>query len=176
MGQVLSFGLTQYDVEELKDYCDGRFTQSEIEGLYRRFRALDRGRKGFISTEEFASIPELSINPLHTRMGQMFNHVNFKEFAYALRANSKRASREDRLRVIFSLFDVDNDGTLSPADLELMVRQLAGSFLSEEDVKVVVEMALKEAGASDAGLSFDDVAKALEGSELRMEVEMPTDY
>lgn len=46
----------------------------------------------------------------------------------------------------------------------------------EEDVKVVVEMALKEAGASDAGLSFDDVAKALEGSELRMEVEMPTDY
>ena len=34
--------------------------------------------QGFISTEEFASIPELSINPLHTRMGQMFNHVNFK--------------------------------------------------------------------------------------------------
>ena len=46
----------------------------------------------------------------------------------------------------------------------------------EEDVKVVVEMALKEAGASDAGLTYDDVAKALEGSELSMEVEMPTDY
>ena len=34
--------------------------------------------QGFISTEEFLSIPELSINPLHTRMGQIFNHVNFK--------------------------------------------------------------------------------------------------
>ncbi len=55
--------------------------------------------------------------------------------------------------------------------------ELERVFMSrEEDVKVVVEMALKEAGASDAGLSFDDVAKALEGSELRMEVEMPTDY
>ncbi|EIE23968.1 EF-hand [Coccomyxa subellipsoidea C-169] len=176
MGQALSFGLTQYDVEELKDYCDGRFTQSEIEGLYRRFRALDRGRKGFISSEEFSSIPELSINPLHSRMGQMFNHVNFKEFALALKASSKRASREDKLRVIFSLFDVDNDGILSPADLELMIRQLAGSSLSEEDVKLVMEMALKEANASDAGLTFEDVAKALEGSELRMEVEMPVDY
>lgn len=43
-------------------------------------------------------------------------------------------------------------------------------------MKVVVEMALKEAGASEAGLSFEDVAKALEGSELTMDVEMPTDY
>ncbi len=34
--------------------------------------------QGFISSEEFSSIPELSINPLHSRMGQMFNHVNFK--------------------------------------------------------------------------------------------------
>ena len=34
--------------------------------------------QGFISHEEFQSIPELSINPLHTRMGQVFNHVNFK--------------------------------------------------------------------------------------------------
>ena len=46
----------------------------------------------------------------------------------------------------------------------------------EEDVKLVMEMALKEANASDAGLTFEDVAKALEGSELRMEVEMPVDY
>ncbi len=53
-----------------------------------------------------------------------------QEFALALKASSKRASREDKLRVIFSLFDVDNDGILSPADLELMIRQLAGSSLS----------------------------------------------
>ena len=66
--QAISFGLTQYDVEELMEYsghkciawrnqcCVGSptstsspaflaVTQSEIEGLYKRFRALDRGRK-----------------------------------------------------------------------------------------------------------------------------------
>lgn len=41
---------------------------------------------------------------------------------------------------------------------------------------MVVEMALKEAGASETGLTFKDVAKALEGSELSMDVEMPKDY
>ena len=38
--------------------------------------------------------------------------------------------REDRLRLIFAIFDVDNDGTVSAEDLELMVRQLAGQSLS----------------------------------------------
>jgi serine/threonine-protein phosphatase 2B regulatory subunit len=45
-------------------------------------------------------------------------------------AASKRASREDRLRLIFAVFDVDGDGRVSPEDLELMVRQLAGSSLA----------------------------------------------
>jgi hypothetical protein len=40
---------------------------------------------------------------------------------------SKRATREDRLRRIFSVFDVDGDGVISKEDLELMVRQLAGT-------------------------------------------------
>lgn len=53
-----------------------------------------------------------------------------QEFVHALRATSKRASREDRLRLIFAIFDVDNDGVVSAEDLELMVRQLAGSSLS----------------------------------------------
>ncbi len=41
---------------------------------------------------------------------------------------------------------------------------------------MVVEMALKEAGASETGLTFEHVATALEGSELSMDVEMPNDY
>lgn len=38
MGQVVSFGLTQWDVEELMAHCDGKFSQAEIEALYKRFR------------------------------------------------------------------------------------------------------------------------------------------
>ena len=49
--------------------------------------------QGFISHEEFQSIPELSINPLHTRMGQVFNHVNFKA-----RENSESAYSSQQAR------------------------------------------------------------------------------
>lgn len=43
-------------------------SQAEVESLYRRFRSLDRGLKGYISAEEFLAIPELSINPLAQRV------------------------------------------------------------------------------------------------------------
>ena len=38
-----------------------------------------------------------------------------------------------------------------------------------------MEAALKEGSSSAAGLAYDDVARALEGRELDMTVEMPTD-
>ena len=68
MGQAASLGLTQQDVEEVIAYCQGAWKQEEIEGMYKRFRSLDRGRKGYISGDEFMSIPELSINPIASRL------------------------------------------------------------------------------------------------------------
>jgi hypothetical protein len=46
----------------------------------------------------------------------------------------------------------------------------------EEEVTTVVETALKEAGTTKTGLSFEDLAKALEGAELNMDVELPLAY
>jgi len=46
----------------------------------------------------------------------------------------------------------------------------------EEEVTTVVETALKDAGATKTGLSFEDLAKALEGADLNMDVELPLAY
>lgn len=39
-------------------------SQQEIVSLYQRFCQLDRNGKGFISADEFLSVPELAMNPL----------------------------------------------------------------------------------------------------------------
>lgn len=39
-------------------------SQQEIVSLYRRFCQLDRNAKGFISADEFLSVPEFAMNPL----------------------------------------------------------------------------------------------------------------
>ena len=56
--------------------------------------------------------------------------VLLQEFVGFLSTFSRRATAEDQLRFLFSVHDMDGDGVLSKDDLELMLRQLAGSSLS----------------------------------------------
>ena len=48
---------------------------------------------------------------------------------YLLSAFSARASIDDKVHIIFSVYDSDGDGIVSADDMELMLRQLAGSSL-----------------------------------------------
>ena len=109
--------------------------------------------QGYISAEEFMNIPELSINPLAQRLERVFESVNFKvkgallarpvcpgllvslwiaqlqEFVYLLSAFSSKTAVDDKIHFIFTVYDSDGDGLVSSDDMELMLRQLAGSTL-----------------------------------------------
>lgn len=93
MGNASSM-LTQYDIEDVQEHCNNLcmifylliyfkpfetpicewkyfifsgcslVSQQEIVSLYRRFCQLDRNAKGFISADEFLSVPEFAMNPL----------------------------------------------------------------------------------------------------------------
>lgn len=65
---------------------------------------------------------------------------------------------------------MDGDGTVSPEDIEMIVRQLGGSSLSDADIKDVVARVLAEAGAPEGGLSRAHFAAVLEGCSLSMEI------
>eukprot|EP00475_Leptophrys_vorax_P046316 TRINITY_DN9901_c0_g1_i2.p1 TRINITY_DN9901_c0_g1~~TRINITY_DN9901_c0_g1_i2.p1 ORF type:complete len:176 (+),score=17.12 TRINITY_DN9901_c0_g1_i2:489-1016(+) len=165
--------LTQYDIEDVQRHVGGRFSQEEIASLYRRFCTLDRNGKGYISGEEFLSIPEFALNPLANRLLGMLEGVNFKDFVRWLAAFSSRADAEDRTRLIFAVYDVDNDGKISRLDLLAILKDLTGSFLTDEQREQVVVQALQQAGfGADSLLSFNDVYKVV-GKQLRMEVDIP---
>jgi len=78
--------------------------------MYKRFRTLDRARKGYLSAEELMAIPELSINPLAQRLVRLFESANFTQFVRLLAPFSSAAPREAKLGFLFSLLDVDGDG------------------------------------------------------------------
>lgn len=73
--------------------------------------------QGFITAEEFLSIPELSINPLAKRLAFFFESINFKEFLGLLSAFSSKASRDEKLRFMFNVFDVDGEQRAGVAGL-----------------------------------------------------------
>ena len=124
MGQGMSFDLTQQEIEDLQQAYDYKFSQTEIQILYKRFLKLDKDKKGFISPEELLAIPEFSLNPLAHRLVSVFENVNFKDFLQLLSAFSAKASKEEKLKFMFNFHDVDGDGYISRLDLEHILQQV----------------------------------------------------
>lgn len=167
--------LTQYDIEEVQAHADGKFSQREVVALYERFCALDRNGKGYISADEFMAVPEFALNPLAQRLLRLLEGVNFKDFVVFLSAFSSQATFEDKANLIFKVYDLDGNGKVSREDIVAVLRDLSGSFLTEDQRQQAVTGAFDEAGFSqDSALTFPDFCKVL-GNSLKMEVEIPLD-
>eukprot|EP00249_Psilotum_nudum_P005765 c19187_g1_i1 orf=262-789(+) len=175
MGNASSM-LTQYDIEDVQKHCGGLFLQWEIVALYQRFCQLDRNGKGFISADEFLSVPEFAVNPLSQRMLRMLDGLNFKDFVALLSAFSAKTSPRRKVEFIFKVYDADGDGKVTKDDILEVLRDMSGSFLSEQQRQQVVNQALDESGFSKGStLTLQDFLKVLEEAGLKMEVEVPVD-
>ncbi|KAF8407175.1 hypothetical protein HHK36_006301 [Tetracentron sinense] len=175
MGNASSM-LTQYDIEEVQEHCNNLFSQQEIVSLYQRFCQLDRNSKGFISADEFLSVPEFSVNPISQRLLKMVDGLNFKDFVAFLSAFSAKASIQQKIELIFKVYDLDSNGKVTFNDILEVLRDLTGSFMSEKQREQVLSHVLEEAGyTSTSALLLDDFIKILGNSDLKMEVEVPVD-
>uniref|UniRef100_A0ACD5ZDH2 Uncharacterized protein n=1 Tax=Avena sativa TaxID=4498 RepID=A0ACD5ZDH2_AVESA len=175
MGNASSM-LTQYDIEEVQEHCGYLFSQQEIVSLYERFCQLDRSAKGFVSEDEFLSIPEFSTNPLSQRLLRMVDGLNFKEFVSFLSTFSARASLQQKIELIFKVYDIDGKGKVTFKDLVEVLRDLTGSSMSEQQREQVLTKVLEEAGyARDCTLSLEDFVTIIEHPGPKMEVEVPID-
>ncbi|KAK7291938.1 hypothetical protein RIF29_07503 [Crotalaria pallida] len=175
MGNTSSM-LTQYDIEEVQEHCKHAFTQQEIVSLYQRFCQLDRNKCGFISSDEFMSIPEFAVNPLSNSLLRMLEGFNFKEFVAFLSAFSPRASLQNKIEFIFKVYDTDCNGKVTFDDLLRTLQDLTGQFMSHQQREEVLTQVLEEAGYNkDSFLVLSDFMKILGNSGLKMEVEVPVD-
>lgn len=168
--------LTQYDIEEVQQHCNNTFSQQEIVSLYQRFCQLDRNGIGFISADEFLSVPEFAVNPLSQRLLRMLNGLNFKEFVAFLSAFSSRASLQQKVEFIFKVYDSDGRGKVTFNDMLEVLRDLTGQFISEQQREQVLTDVLEEAGYNkDSLLVQSDFLKILGNTGIKMEVEVPVD-
>ena len=159
--------LSQFDIEELQEACHRRFSQTQIESLYERFRDLDRSGRGFITAKELLKIPEFTINPLQKRLVTIFHQVNFREFIILLSAFSPMASAEDRLRVVFQVYDVDRDDAVTKADVISIQKILCGNHIKDTELAEIVERAFGEASLRSCGIDPDAMTRGLTFEEFK---------
>ncbi|XP_074872642.1 calcineurin B homologous protein 2 [Carettochelys insculpta] len=170
------------------------FSQAAILRLYDRFQALDKEQKGFLSKYDLQGIGALAVNPLGDRIINAFfkkgeELTDFRSFIRVLarfrpveEGKSKETSypeplnsRLSKLQFAFQLYDQDNDGKISRAEMLQVLRLMVGIQVTDEQLACIAERTIQEADQDgDGAISFQEFATSVEklNIEQRMSLRM----
>ncbi|KAF5659950.1 calcineurin subunit B [Fusarium heterosporum] len=150
------------------------FDKEEIDRLRKRFMKLDKDNSGTIERDEFLSLPQISSNPLATRMIAIFDEdgggdVDFQEFVTGLSAFSSKGNKEQKLQFAFKVYDIDRDGYISNGELFIVLKMMVGSNLKDQQLQQIVDKTIMEADLDkDGKISFEEFTKMVEGTDVSM--------
>ncbi|GAP87631.2 putative calcineurin subunit B [Rosellinia necatrix] len=150
------------------------FDREEVERLKKRFMKLDKDQNGTIERDEFLSLPQISSNPLATRLIAIFDEdgggdVDFQEFVSGLSAFSSKGNKEQKLRFAFKVYDIDRDGYISNGELFIVLKMMVGNNLKDQQLQQIVDKTIMEADLDEDGkISFEEFKKMVENTDVSM--------
>ncbi|KAH8733333.1 calcineurin, beta subunit [Ilyonectria robusta] len=150
------------------------FDREEVDRLRKRFMKLDKDNSGAIERDEFLSLPQISSNPLATRMIAIFDEdgggdVDFQEFVTGLSAFSSKGNKEQKLQFAFKVYDIDRDGYISNGELFIVLKMMVGSNLKDQQLQQIVDKTIMEADLDkDGKISFEEFTKMVENTDVSM--------
>ncbi|KAI1284605.1 calcineurin, beta subunit [Xylaria sp. FL0933] len=150
------------------------FDREEVERLRKRFMKLDKDQNGTIERDEFLVLPQISSNPLATRLIAIFDEdgggdVDFQEFVSGLSAFSSKGNKEQKLQFAFKVYDIDRDGYISNGELFIVLKMMVGSNLKDQQLQQIVDKTIMEADLDkDGKISFEEFTKMVENTDVSM--------
>ncbi|KAK2764887.1 Calcineurin subunit B [Arachnomyces sp. PD_36] len=150
------------------------FDRDEVDRIRKRFMKLDKDNSGTIERDEFLSLPQVSSNPLATRMIAIFDEdgggdVDFQEFVSGLSAFSSKGNKEEKLRFAFKVYDIDRDGYISNGELFIVLKMMVGSNLKDMQLQQIVDKTIMEADQDgDGKISFQEFKGMVESTDVTM--------
>lgn len=144
-------------------------TEEQIAEFREAFSLFDRDGDGSITTKELATvIRSLGQNPTEAEIQDMINEVDtdgngtidFREFLDLMAHKMKDFDSDEELREAFKVFDKDQNGYISAAELRHVMINL-GEKLTEEEV----EMMIKEADTDgDGQVNYEEFVRMMNGT------------
>ncbi|CAG8896456.1 unnamed protein product [Penicillium egyptiacum] len=135
---------------------------------------LDKNASGTIDRDEFLSLPQVSSNPLATRMIAIFDEdgggdVDFQEFVTGLSAFSSKGNKQEKLRFAFKVYDIDRDGYISNGELFIVLKMMVGNNLKDVQLQQIVDKTIMEADKDQDGkISFEEFTDMVENTDVSL--------
>lgn len=125
-----------------------KFKEEQVEELRKVFNSIDTDGNGTISASELSFALRqagIVLNPedLNDLMSELDldndGKVDFAEFLNLASKSIKDIDTEEELREIFMIFDRENKGVISPAQIRYVMRCLQENFTDEEIDDIMTE-------------------------------------
>lgn len=164
------------NVENLKVSTDFTFSDAsqllkmdidQINMLLTKFRAVDKDGSGTIDAVEFAEAMNLDLDdPCTEHLFGILDPQGHRAFDFCtllqgLALVSGALGDEEKVKLVFSMYDADNDGEVTHTELVAMLRRKP-LVPSEEDASTMVKMSPEKA---------DEIAKDLLGGKTGITLE-----
>ena len=181
--EIVAF-LSEEELEEVK--IGSCFTRDEIKRLYNRFSIVDIDGSNSLDVDEFLQFPEFRLNPLAYRLTELLDPgktgaITFRGFIRVISAFSPAAKPDEKHRLAFSLYDLDDDGKISKDDLMGALKMTVSlgdpdneNDLDEKGLEQVVDKTFDEVVPGSRHIDFDSFVKVvtLPGCELLSKMTM----
>ncbi len=132
------------------------FSKQELKVLYKNFLELDKDKSGNLEPDELLDVPELKDNPIVKRVISVFDRncdgkISFYEFILGLSVLADFSNKEEKIKFAFQVYDFNNDGYLSNADLFYTLKLLTGENLTDVQIQQVVDRTMLKADKDQDG-------------------------
>lgn len=165
MGLMTSHHLSSAELQAHQDATG--LSIEQLEQLHERFLALDRRQRGYLTPTELLRIPQLSQNPLHRQIINVFfwntDRITFGQFVRTCATflmpqfnhlpHQRADGRAQKLRLLSKIFDTQRCGLIERSNFrKVMMSLLDGEppfegatnvypYSSEQELKLLEELA-----------------------------------
>ena len=146
---------------------DTKLTAQEIKRLHKRFCKIDVDNSHTLSAEEIQAIPGLESNPLVRRVIDIFDkdnnkEIDFKEFLEGISLFIAREGIESKLKFIFKVYDIDNDGFITNIELFMVLKLMIGNNLGDVQLQQIVDKTIQQFDLDGDGMiSYEEFCEAV---------------
>jgi len=114
------------------------FKPESIKKAFKRFQAIDKDQSGMLDYNEFLEVFQVEGSPLSERIFQLFDRekvgqLDIREFMVSI-SNFTNASKEEKLKFAFMIFDEDGNGVITKQEL---IKILKSNHMAKTDQEVM---------------------------------------